>query len=99
MKIRVQKKQPIVWAVEVKGRHLAHTACACQFDNIDEIREICEWNFISWNDVVVDEKMGLITIPSVGVITIGCYLVESTDTGLEVYDSIEGLQNFYNIVE
>ena len=97
MKIRVQKKQPLVWAVEVKGCHLAYAMY--QFDNLDEIKELCEWNFINWNDVVVDTRMGLIAIPSVGAVTIGCYLVENADTGLEVYDSIEGLQNFYNIVE
>ena len=97
MKIRVQKKTPVVWAVEVKGRHLA--PAMYQFDNLYEIKELCEWKFISWEDVTVDPASGLIRIPGIGAVTLGCYLVESTDKGLEAYDSIEGLQNFYNIVE
>ena len=97
MKIRVQKKQPTVWAVEVKGRHLASGVYL--FDNLYEIEELCEWSFIDWEDVVVDETTGLITIPGVGAVTLGCYLVESTGKGLEAYDSIEGLQNVYKIIE
>ena len=97
MRIRVQKKQPSVWAVEVKGRHLA--PAMYQFDNLHEIKELCEWSFINWEDVTIDKTTGLITIPGVGSVTLGCYLVESTGKGLEAYDSIEGLQNFYKIVE
>lgn len=97
MKIRVQRKQPVVWAVEVKGSHLTHGMY--QFDNLYEIRELCEWTFINWEDVSVDSSSGLITIPGVGSVTLGCYLIESTDTGLEVYDSLEALQRDYKLIE
>ena len=97
MKIRVQKKTPVVWAVEVQGRHLA--SAMYQFDNLHEIREICEWSFISWEDVVVDQASGLIRIPGVGAVTLGCYLIESSGKGLEAYDSFEALQRDYRQVE
>lgn len=97
MKIRVQKKYPVVWAVEVQGRHLA--PAMYQFDNLHEIKKICELNFISWEDVVVDPASGLITIPGVGAVTLGCYLVERPGTGFEVYDSLEALQRDYRRVE
>ena len=97
MKIRVQKKVSAVWAVEVQGRHLA--PAMYQFDNLHEIREICEQNFISWDDVTVDYASGLIRIPSVGAVTLGCYLVERGSTGLEAYDSLDALQRDYKQVE
>ncbi len=96
MKIRVQKKVFAVWAVEVHGRHLA--PAVYQFDNIHEIKELCEQSFISWKDVVVDQASGLIRIPGVGAVTLGCYLVERFGRGLEAYDSLEALQRDYNIV-
>ena len=96
MKIRVQRKTPVVWAVEVKGRHLAPAMYL--FDNLHEIREICEQSFISWEDVVVDEASGLIMIPGVGAVTLGYYLIESTNKGLEAYDSLEALQRDYKQV-
>lgn len=96
MKIRVQKKHPKVWAVRVKGRHLA--PAIYQFDNLHEIEELCEWNFISWEDVVVDQASGLIRIPGVGSVTLGCYLVERGGRGLEAYDSLEDLQRDYCVV-
>lgn len=97
MKIRVQKKYPVVWAVEVQGRHLA--PAIYQFDNLHEIRELCERRFISWEDVVVDQASGLITIPGVGAVTLGCYLIESSGKGLEAYNSLEALQRDYKRVE
>lgn len=97
MKIRVQKKTPGVWAVEIKGCHLA--PAVYQFDNIPDIREICEWNFIDWEDVVVDKTSGLIRIPGVGAVTLGCYLVERGSRGLEAYDSLEALQRDYKILD
>ena len=97
MKIRVQKKTPEVWAVEVKGRHLA--PAIYQFDNLHEIKELCKQSFISWEDVVVDQASGLIRIPSVGSVTLGCYLVEHSGKGLEAYDSLEALQRDYCQVE
>lgn len=97
MKIRVQKKTPGVWAVEVQGRHLA--SAMYQFDNLHEIKELCELNFISWEDVVVDHATGLIKIPGVGAVTLGCYLVERADTGLEAYDDIEALQRDYDQID
>lgn len=96
MKIRVQRKTPVVWAVEVQGRHFS---TAYQFDNLHEIREICEWSFISWDDVTIDRTTGLITIPGVGAVTLGCYLIENSGKGLEVYDSLEALQRDYKQVE
>ena len=96
MKIRVQKKYPVVWAVEVQGRHLA--PFMYQFDNLHEIRELCEQQFISWEDVVVDQASGLIKIPSVGSVTLGCYLVERSGRGLEAYDSLDALQRDYRQV-
>jgi len=96
MKIRVQKKTPVVWAVDVQGRHLA--PAMYQFDNLPEISEICERNFISWEDVAVDPASGLITIPGVGAVTLGCYLVERGSTGLEAYDSLDALQRDYRQV-
>lgn len=97
MKIRVQRKTPVVWAVEVMGEHLA--PAIYQFYNLHEIKEICEWSFISWEDVTVDNTTGLITIPGVGAVTLGCFLIESTGKGLEVYDSLEALQRNYKQIE
>lgn len=96
MKIRVQKKTPGVWAVEIQGRR--GTSGMYQFDNLYEVREICEWNFINWEDVTIDKATGLIRIPSVGAVTLGCYLVERGSRGLEAYDSLEALQRDYNIL-
>ena len=96
MKFRVQKKQPTVWAVEVKGYHLA--PAMYQFDNLFEIEELCELSGISWEDVDVDHSSGLIWIPRVGSVTLGCYLVESSGKGLEAYDSLEALQRDYKVV-
>lgn len=97
MKIRVQRKTPVVWAVEVKGDHLA--PAIYQFTNLHEVREICEWSFISWEDVTIDNTTGIIKIPGVGAVTLGCYLIESSGKGLEVYDSLEALQRDYKQVE
>lgn len=96
MKIRVQKKYPVVWAVEVQGRRRAPSIY--QFDNLHEIKELCEQQFISWEDVVVDQALGLIKIPSVGSVTLGCYLVERFGWGLEAYDSLDSLQRDYRQV-
>ena len=97
MKFKVQRIQPLGWAIEVKGRHLS--PFSYQFDNLNEVEEMCAQNCISWEDLIVDDRTGLVTIPGVGAVGIGQYLVDGGGSGLEAYDSLDALQSHYKIVE
>lgn len=95
MMLKLKKKNPFATAVKVEGRHLA--PMMYDFDNLDEVEKLLAQACVFFEDVAVDFRTGVISIPQVGSVGIGQYLVENGCGNVEVFDTLDSLQEEYSI--
>ena len=95
MMLKLKKKTPYATAVKVEGRHLA--PMMYDFDNLDEVEKLLAQACVSFEDVAVDFRTGVISIPRVGSVSISQYLVENGYGNVKVFDTFDSLQEEYSV--
>jgi len=88
------KSRPCI-ACEVRGRHLA--PAMYEFDNLEDIERILEIGMVGCEEWSYDGRSGMITIPGVGSVRIGGFIVVDGDE-VSVYGSLEEMMDRYNVV-
>ena len=96
MTMKVRKKAPIQYALHVKGRCLAPAMYVC--DNLEEVEHFMKLENIPAENWEFSELGGFVYIDNVGAFGIGQYAVKDRDS-LLVFDSLEELQEEYDVVE
>ena len=83
-------------ACEVRGRQLA--PAIWQLDNQDDVEETLELGCLPCEEWTFDPRSGIISIPGVGGVRIGGYIV-ADGHAISVYGSLDELLARYDVIE
>lgn len=94
-RLQLRRKGQNCFACEVRGRQLA--PAMYEFDNLEDIERTLEAGMVGCEEWSYDGRSGMITIPGVGSVRIGGFIVVDGDE-VSVYGSLEELMDHYNVV-